>query len=243
MILKHINFSDLKDAVHTLLDDPQAGPATRRILLGFEEEALEDSRSSARAEAEAIRYGAHQAREKAFMRALKMKGMESIQLWGELVGKYLPRTQALIRKGTVVDGPALAWYALKDAVESSIYDWDGGDARVQEDEDENDGFHDEADNLMLQIFRIQKEHDPKWSQENDPREEIKQWQQTAQTIKGPCDYRYQRTLKYLDTGELPEGYSEEGDRQEAEAADLNDLNGDEGGDASSSSTSTSDYNW
>ncbi|KIW27775.1 uncharacterized protein PV07_07483 [Cladophialophora immunda] len=198
VVLQHLSFSDLKEVVQTLLAHPATCTFTQSQLLAYQERAFDYSFNEAYEERCSIMLGASVARASAIKSAYANKGSQSLVLWPESMKPFLPRIQALIDKGTEVTGPVLAWDALKRATRMSIFEWyDDSDEITLNDEESCDWYHDEVDGLMLQIFRIQQQHDPEWLREEDPTKKIRKWQFLAKTIDGPCKYRYHRTLAFL----------------------------------------------
>ena len=237
MVLHYMSLQDLKNILRKLLEDPQAGDATRKILLGYEAQALESGRLAAQKESEAIDSRAREAYDKAVAYAREYVPIEH-ENWPQHLEIFLPRVRALMRRGAIVDGPAWAWEALGSVIENSIYDKDDRSIRLVDFEDACDWFHEKIDILMLEILRFQKDHDPEWLRIKDLRAEINQWRTQAKTPEGPCTYRYERTMRFLDTGEVPEDIAVDGDDQEVGTAGVDEGDGDEGSDQSTSDNST-----
>ncbi|KIX95303.1 uncharacterized protein Z520_08820 [Fonsecaea multimorphosa CBS 102226] len=198
LVLQHMSHGDLKEVVLTLLAHPTTGAVTGNQLLAYRDRAFEDARRNAKEERNNIICAADVSAGNAFRTALEHEAVQSIEIWPRSLQPQLPRIQALINRGTLVNGPTFAWDALKKVTQRSMYQWDGGDARVLHDEKVCDWFHDDIDGLMLQIFRIQQHHDPDWLRTKNPTRKIREWQNRAKTSEGPCTYRYQRTLAFLE---------------------------------------------
>ncbi|KAJ9603523.1 hypothetical protein H2200_011709 [Cladophialophora chaetospira] len=204
-ILEYISIVDLRDFSRKLLAHPAAGPIARQELVAYKGRALVNARATVKKECDVIIDASYAAGEKALSQALWNKGNESLDLWPKSLEHLLPRIQALIDRGTLLGGPGLAWQALVEIVDASIYEWDGGEAEVVSDEEDCDWFHEKVDDLMLQIFQVQYQNIPEWFEDPDgvvdPRMVIREWQQRATRVSGPCTYRYQRTLQFLETVE------------------------------------------
>ena len=194
-----MSLQDLKSLFRRVLADHIAGPVASKELLAFQDRAITASRPGAKRECGSIVLDARNALDEVEMEAIEMKGMASVDIFPARMKQFLPRVRALAKKGSLVEGPALAWSALLEVASCAIYELDGGDAEVQEGEDTCDWSHDQVDDVMVEICQLQKKSNPDWFSDQQRYVEIKALQEEAH---GGCAYRYQRALALLKTGKV-----------------------------------------
>lgn len=85
-----------------------------------------------------------------------MRGMQSSEAWPDALQKLLPRIEALLNRDAWTGGAALAWKAALEVGELCNLPKDGSECRIQEVEEECDDFHDEMDDLMVEICKMQR---------------------------------------------------------------------------------------
>jgi hypothetical protein len=89
-----------------------------------------------------------------------------------------------------LNGPVAAWEVIIAIADSILYDLEGG-IDVQEGEDTCDWFHNDVDDIMLEICQVMHKSNPVWVQDRERHREIRRLQKKA---TGGAAYRYQRTL-------------------------------------------------
>ncbi|KAI1617646.1 hypothetical protein EDD36DRAFT_424708 [Exophiala viscosa] len=216
-LVEHYSHERLKTLVVKLLGDPVAGPIVSRelglneptdsFLAGIPDDVLQEVRSETKSECERIM---REARDTASALASRAEGMGSkstvtLGAWPRALEDHLPNIRALMERGAMVDGPALAWTAVLSVAKSAIHEWDRGMAKVEGDESDCDWFHEDVDDLMLDILVAQKaierqqNVDPEWV-DGGRYDEIVHLMVRAKGRDGPCMYRYPRTMRYIDEG-------------------------------------------
>lgn len=188
---------DLKGVFAQVLADETAGPIANAILRtpAVESKALARARADADSQYNKLVSDAQWTISGVVDDAMDMKGMESSDAWPRALQPFLRDVGALLEMGPLVEGPELAWDAVFELAELCMYDWEDGDARVQEGEECCDKFHDEVDVYMLKICKAQKENgNMEWLSE-DRAKEVVELQNKPQE---PCRYRYKKTLKFLE---------------------------------------------
>lgn len=194
-LLAHISLDDLKAVFRNVLADADAGAIARRELLGHADKALAYARAQAEEECKSIIKEASICFNEAVEGAMGMKGMATSDDIPNAVFHCLPRARALLERGHLVHGPELAWKAVLGVCRFATYEWDGGEARFQEGEENCDKFHESVDVLLLDICRAQKNLGNKAWLGPDRMKNIRKLQRLPQE---PCTYRYPKTRAFLE---------------------------------------------
>ncbi|KAJ3577337.1 hypothetical protein NPX13_g3233 [Xylaria arbuscula] len=199
LLFNLVSFLGLKSICAKVLEDRTAGAKFREELLSCKQNILAHSRAGACNERDGIIIAADKATDRVIEEAMQMKGMMGCDDWPTALSPLFPRIKALCNRGSLVGGPGLAWEALVEVAAFCMYQWDGGDARVQGfGEEDCDEFHDEVDKIMLSICEAQKQ-DGKIPWLQGRREEISGLQKKAEDQNGGSfKYRYQRSLQFLE---------------------------------------------
>lgn len=199
-----ISESDLKDVVTKVLADSVAGPILRKELLASTERSLLYARSEAKDLSQCIQSNAYKAINQVIDEAMDMEGMESSRAWPRALNEYLPQIRFLAERGPLVDGPELAWEALICVADLCITPKIGDEPKLEEGEEGCDKFHEDVDELMLYICKLQQVSGRKtWLHDIARKEEIWDLQESAEAPLEfddgeDCRYRYQITLKFLE---------------------------------------------
>ena len=143
---------------------------TDATLAGIPNDVLQEVRSAAKSECERIMREARETASRLADRAESMgsKSTVTLEAWPRALQDHLPNVRALMEQGAMVDGPALAWTAVLSVAKVAVYEWDRGFAKVEGFESDCDWFHEDVDDLMLDILVAQKADereqnvDPEW---------------------------------------------------------------------------------
>ncbi|KAI1126597.1 hypothetical protein F5Y10DRAFT_244405 [Nemania abortiva] len=193
--------SILKEICAEVMKDKIAGPRFREELLSRHDDIMTASILKAREEKLSIIAEAGRAIQAVRERAMENKCMCECEDWPGALFPQLRRIQALNNRDFRVGGPGMAWQALIKVSAFCIHDWDDGELRISGfGEEDCDEFHDEVDKLMLRICETQEQNlNFQWLREGSRKEDIRFLQEKVEKSNdGPCTYRYQRTLKFLD---------------------------------------------
>jgi hypothetical protein len=200
-LLDLVSLSTLKKICAEVLGDRTTGARLKEELLSCTQDILANSRAEAIKERNAIISEAHGAIRKLISTAMEeTKGMCECEDWPSVLFPRLRRIKALSNRGSLVRGPERAWEALIKVAALCIYDWEGGDLRISGfGEEDCDEFHNEVDELMLLICEAQKQSGKVEWLRDSKKEEIRDLQEKAEKGGGgPCTYRYQSTLEFLE---------------------------------------------
>ncbi|KAJ9616730.1 hypothetical protein H2200_000449 [Cladophialophora chaetospira] len=209
--LQHISFENIKNVFKTVLADPVAGPRAREALVAHQEQALVESRAKAEQECKLIAEEAvallQYYQDIGAMLDSQDRTEGRVDSHARSMRRLLPKVRALFEKGPLVEGPTLAWTALLHVASCAIPE-ETNDATVslEEVEDASDWLHNEIDEMMVGICRVQQESRPSWLSEHDWREDSECLRQKAKGNSGPCTHRYPRTMIFLTNvknGEKP----------------------------------------
>ena len=126
-----------------------------------------------------------------------MKGMAESSEFGAAQSRFLPRIRRLLHFRDAKLGSELAWKASLHIANNAMYELDGGDARVQGGEEDNDFLHQKIDKLMLQSCKMLAEEDP--AQVEGRYGEVDLLKDRTKGYDRRLEYRYKRTVKYLQS--------------------------------------------
>lgn len=202
--LKFISESDLKEIVTRVLTDSVAGPILRKELVASTERTLEFARVEARDISMNIQNKAYHAIGMVIEEAIEMDGMESGSAWANALYVHVRKIKDLAEQGPLVDACELAWEALVHVADLCILPEQVGDVKLEDDEEVCDTFHDDVDNVMLHICKLQEANGRRsWLQDPARKQEIWELREKPEPPLDfkegkSCTYRYRKTLKFLD---------------------------------------------
>lgn len=150
-----ISNSDLKAIVRKLLADSVAGPVLTKELLASSGTSLECAREEAEKLCDDMIQRSSDAIQDVLDEADEMDGMQSGDAWPNALSEFLPKIRDLADRGSLVDGPELAWDALLHVAEECRLPT-SGETRIETGEEDCDEFHKEVDELMLYICKLQE---------------------------------------------------------------------------------------
>lgn len=192
-----------------LLNNKVAGPIIKTSLLAPTNiEALSAHlRVQAEKDYREIVDGASIAIGKVYNHALNMRGMQSSSAWPSALLRFLPLIRALLNQDESTGGAELAWKAGLKVGRLCNIPPDGSECRIQEGEEECDGFHVEMDDLLVEICKVQKSRGQiDWLKDGRAEEVVALAKSPSWEIyvgkndgKHPGDYRYQKVVKFLKT--------------------------------------------
>ncbi|KAK7943807.1 uncharacterized protein PG986_012920 [Apiospora aurea] len=85
----------------------------------------------------------------------KRRKRKVVQVWLPALEPFLDQIKSQLLEGPFADGPRLAWETLFQVLTLWVKEWEQGEEPEWEDEEEVEGFHEEADELMCAIWWAQ----------------------------------------------------------------------------------------
>ena len=142
-----MSLSATRELIYALSRDPAIEHAVKSRLLAGEAAVLQQ-------QYDAICQESDQALRDAESETLENRGMSQSSIFGQAQSPFLPRIMRFLHFSNAKDGATFAWKVLVHVADNAMYELDGGEAKVQEGEDENDFLHEDIDKLMLQACKI-----------------------------------------------------------------------------------------
>ncbi|KAJ8133371.1 hypothetical protein O1611_g251 [Lasiodiplodia mahajangana] len=199
-LLGIVSLPTLKKICAEVLQDKTASARLSEELLSRTQDILATARAEAIKERNAIISTANSKIRGIIDTAyMENKHMCNCDEWPSALFPLLRRIKDLNNRGSVAGVPERAWEALIKVAALCIYDWDGSGLKLYgSGEEDCDYFHDEVDKVMLLICKAQKQNGKVEWLKGGRQEEIRNLQERAEGEGGPCTYRYQDTLKFLE---------------------------------------------
>ncbi|KAI1421529.1 hypothetical protein F5Y12DRAFT_767182 [Xylaria sp. FL1777] len=191
----------LKKICLEVLSDKIAGEKLREELLLCTQDILAQSRAEADKERREIVAEADRKIREVVETAWQNKRWCECDYWPRALDPSFRRIKALHDRGSLAEGPEMAWKALIKVTAFCIHDWDDGELKISgRGEEDCDEFHDDADELMLRICKAQEKNGKVSWLKDGRKEEIRGLQEKAeaQNDRESYTYRYLNTLGFLE---------------------------------------------
>ncbi|KAI1736249.1 hypothetical protein F4680DRAFT_469125 [Xylaria scruposa] len=192
----------LRDICINVLRDEIAGPRLREEFLSRTQDILACCRAETMKERNAIINAAEEAiNEFRWTTIIENKRECQIDDWPRTLLPFLYRIKTLHEREPLCRGSEMAWEALIKVASLCIHDWCDSDLRISGfGEEDCDEFHEQVDELMLVICKMQKEKENFSWLRNGRMEEIQLLQRKAGKFggDGQLTYRYKSTLLFLE---------------------------------------------